>query len=224
MFRFIGSFFKRYPHWKMLLYWLAYGLAFELLEWAAKPAFYHEMYCSFDDKIPFMEIFIIPYYWWFAALIWIHVYTFFKEPEVFKKLMVYVMCTQTIAVLMFVLYPSIQYLRPEVMPRDNIFTDMVSHIYAIDTNTNVCPSLHVIGGVGVWLAAMQCKNLRSKGSRAYLHISTVLICISTVFLKQHSVIDIYAALIVCLVGYIAAYSRLFERLRCRKKQKAGTLL
>lgn len=220
MFRSVGSFFKRYPHWKMLLYWPLYGLAFELLEWAAKPSSYHVMYCPLDDKIPFMEIFILPYYLWFFALIWIHVYTFFKEPEVFRKLMVFVMCTQTIAVLIFAFFPSIQYLRPEVMPRDNIFTDMVSCIYAMDTNTNVCPSLHVIGGIGVWLAAMQCKSFSGKAWRTYLHISTILICISTVFLKQHSVIDIPVALIVCLVGYIAAYSKLPERIKYRKKLKA----
>lgn len=224
MFRFIGSFLKRYPHWKLLLYWPLYGLAFELLEWVAKPRFYHVMYCPLDDKIPFMEIFILPYYLWFIALIWIHVYTFFKEPEVFRKLMYFVMCTQTLAVIIFALYPSIQFLRPEVMPRDNIFTDMVSHIYAIDTNTNVCPSLHVIGGIGVWLAAMQCKAFRSIGWRLYLHISTILICISTVFLKQHSVIDIPVALIVCLIGYVPAYSRLFERIRGRRKQRVRTVL
>ncbi|MGN0629725.1 MAG: phosphatase PAP2 family protein, partial [Ruminococcus sp.] len=161
---------------------------------------------------------------WFIALIWIHVYTFFKEPEVFRKLMYFVICTQTIAILIFVLYPSVQYLRPEVMPRDNIFTEMVSHIYAIDTNTNVCPSLHVIGGIGVWLAAMQCKALRGKAWRFFLHTGTILICISTVFLKQHSLIDIPVALVVSLIGYVTAYSKVSERLIFRRKRKAETVI
>ena len=34
---------------------------------------------------------------------------------------------------------------------------------------------------------------------------TVLISISTVFLKQHSIVDIYAALALCAVAYPFAY-------------------
>ena len=115
-------FLNRYPHWKLLLYWPLYGLAFELLEWYAKPSSYHVMYSPLDEYIPFQEIFVIPYYYWFIALIWIHIYTFFKEPVVFRKLMYFVMFTQTLSLIIFAVYPSIQFLRPEVMPRDNIFT------------------------------------------------------------------------------------------------------
>lgn len=220
----LTCFLNRYPHWKLLLYWPLYGLAFELLEWYAKPGSYHVMYSPLDDYIPFQEIFVIPYYYWFIALIWIHVYTFFKEPVVFRKLMYFIMFTQTLSLIIFAVYPSIQFLRPEVMPRDNIFTRLVSYIYTIDTNTNVCPSLHVVGGIAVWLAAIRCKAFKTKGRRCFLFVSTVLICISTVFLKQHSVQDIPVALAVCVLGYPVAYGKYTERLIRRKKQRIRTLM
>ncbi len=222
MIKFITGFIRKYPHALLLLYWPLYGLVFELLEWFVHPPSYHVMYCALDDYIPFAEIFIIPYYYWFVGLIWLHVYTLFKEPEVFRKLMYFVIITQTTALIMFMVYPSMQLLRPEVLPRDNIFTEMVSHIYAIDTNTNVCPSLHVIGGMGVWFASLQCKAFRSVPWRIFHAVSSILVCISTVFLKQHSFVDIPAALIVCAVAYPLSFGKLGERLRLmfrRKKSK-----
>lgn len=218
MIKIISAFLQRYPHWKLLMYWPLYGLAFELLEWCVKPDFYHVMYCSLDDYIPFCEWFIIPYYYWFIALIGIHLYTFFKEPLAFRKLMRFVIFTQTLSLIIFAVYPSIQFLRPDVLPRDNMLTDLVASIYAIDTNTNVCPSLHVVGGVAVWLASLQCRKLRTPGWQCFFFISTILICISTVFLKQHSLLDIPAALCVCVIGYPIAFGRQAERYMRRRKK------
>ncbi|MGN0592277.1 MAG: phosphatidic acid phosphatase [Ruminococcus sp.] len=213
----IRSFFHRYPHWKLLLYWPIYGAVFELLEWFAKPSFYHVMYCRLDDYIPFAEIFIIPYLYWFAALIGIHVYTFFKDELAFRKLMRFIIFTQTLSLVLFIVYPSIQLLRPDSMPRDNIFTHLVSYIYHIDTNTNVCPSLHVVGGVAVWFTSLHCKTLQTKGWRIFFLISTILICISTVFLKQHSSIDILAAFCICALGYPLSFGKRAEKRILQRK-------
>ncbi len=215
----VQQFFQRYPHWVLLLYWPLYGLVFELLEWFVKPPVYHVMYCPLDDLIPFSEVFILPYLYWFAALIWMHVYTFFKDELAFRKLMYFIIFTQTLSLIMFIVYPSMQNLRPETFPRDNIFTDWVAHIYTIDTNTNVCPSLHVVGGVAVWFASLHCKAFQTTAWRVFFLVTTVLICISTVFLKQHSVIDIPAALCVCALGYPVAFGKRTERRLLRKKKR-----
>ena len=180
----IISFFQRYPHWPLLLYWPLYGAIFELLEWFVEPPSYHVMYCWLDDHIHR------------SAQVILHA---------------------VIALLMFIVYPSVQHLRPEVMPRDNIFTDMVAYIYHIDTNTNVCPSLHVVGGVAVWFASLHCKQFQTTGWRTFFLISTVLICISTVFLKQHSLVDIPAALVICAIGYPLAFGKRAER-RMRRRR------
>ncbi|MBQ8687311.1 MAG: phosphatidic acid phosphatase [Ruminococcus sp.] len=215
----IRTFFQQYPHWKLLLYWPLYGLVFELLEWFVEPPVYHVMYCRLDDFIPFSEIFIVPYLYWFLALIGIHVYTFFKDALAFRKLMYFVILTHTISLLMFVVYPSVQYLRPDVMPRDNVFTDLVAYIYHIDTNTNVCPSLHVVGGIAVWFASLHCRSFQMTGWRIFFFVSTVLICLSTVFLKQHSVIDIPAALCICALGYPLTFGKRAEQWMRRRSRK-----
>ena len=94
---------------------------------------------------------------------------------------------------------SINYLTE--FERDNIFTHIVSLIYGFDTNTNVCPSIHVIGSFAVLFSALNDKYLSAAKIRISFVIITLLICASTVFLKQHSIIDVVAGVALCIVCY-----------------------
>ena len=73
------------------------------------------------------------------------------------------------------------------------------------TNTNVCPSIHVLGAVAVCLAGLHGKLGTRLGWRIFLILSTVLICLSTLFLKQHSVIDVLVALLFSALAYPLVY-------------------
>ena len=84
-------------------------------------------------------------------------------------------------------------------------THVAAALYQVDTSTNVCPSIHVIGSFAVLFASYDCKRLSSLGWRIFFWVSTVLISISTVVLKQHSVVDVAAAIPVSIVGYWLVY-------------------
>ena len=115
------------------------------------------------------------------------------------------MITYTVTTVIYIVYPTCQNLRPTEFARDNFCVDIVKALYNFDTNTNVCPSLHVIGSFAVLFTTWNCKKLRSFKFQAVLVPLTVLISLSTVFLKQHSIVDIYAALALCAVAYPFAY-------------------
>ena len=125
----------------------------------------------------------------------------FFSIETFKKYMWYIIITYSLTILIYIIYPTAQELRPIAFERHNIFTVILSKLYNFDTNTNVCPSLHVIGSLAVFFSAWHDKRLSGALSRCIFFIITVLICISTVFLKQHSIIDVGAAVILCAVCY-----------------------
>ena len=181
---------------KLFLYWPVYGLLFYLAEDVFRPTRYHIMYCRLDDLIPFCEGFVLPYLFWFVYLIGIHVYTFLYEKEAFQKLMKFIIVSYSVALLIFFLYPNCQLLRPAVFPRDNALTDLVALFYRMDTNTNVCPSLHVVGSLAVWYTARETRLFQHRGWRLFFHLATPLVCVSTVFLKQHSVLDLVAGVLV----------------------------
>ena len=119
--------------------------------------------------------------------------------------MYFIIITYTVTSVIYILFPTKQELRPAEFARDNIFVMIVKGLYDFDTNTNVCPSLHVIGSFAVLFTSWHCKRFRTFLWQLGFILSTVLICLSTVFLKQHSIIDIWAALAVCAVAYPFAY-------------------
>ena len=99
----------------------------------------------------------------------------------------------------YILFPNRQDLRPDSFPRDNVFTQMVGLLYSVDTSTNVCPSLHVAYSVAI--ASVWCKEENIHWAvKTAIVIFVITVCLSTVFLKQHSVVDGFAALLVCLLA------------------------
>lgn len=193
-----------FRHLLLLLYWPIYGLTFLILE-RGLTLQYHPVETALDAKIPFCEYFVPAYYFWFVFLIGMHFYTAFFDVHAFKKMMYFIMITYTVTSVIYIIYPTKQELRPAEFAGDNIFITIVKGLYGFDTNTNVCPSLHVIGSFAVLFTSRHCERFKTFWRQLGFFTATVLICLSTVFLKQHSVIDIWTALAVCALAYPFAY-------------------
>lgn len=194
----------KFRHLLLLIYWPFYGAMFWLLE-RGLTLTYKAVEIPLDSKIPFCEFFVFPYYFWFVFLTGILAYTLFFDVPAFKKYMYFIMITYTVTCIIYIVYPNKQELRPTEFARDNFCVDIVKYLYSFDTNTNVCPSLHVIGSFAVMFTALSCERFKTPVWRTFYIASTVLISISTVFLKQHSVLDIFVALVVCFAAYPFAF-------------------
>ena len=179
---------KKYRHLFLLLFWPVYLTLFLLTEKYVTPSY--NVYCGLDDLIPFCEFFVIPYVLWYALLAFVSVYTLLFDVPSFKKFYVFLSVASIITFAIYILFPNMQNLRPTEFPRDNFLVDAMKNLYEIDTNTNVCPSIHVVFSIGMLFALWNSKHFGSAAWRTVWIIVTVLICIATVFLKQHSVIDI----------------------------------
>ena len=206
----------QYRHLFYLLFWPLFGLAFYAEERLYQVDFYHIIYCPLDDYIPFLEIFVIPYLVWFAFLVFQHLYGLLYDIDNFKWLMRYILITYMSAVVIYFFYPNCQELRPQVFARDNILTRFMAGFYQFDTNTNVCPSIHVMGSLAVWSASRQAKPLQKPLWRVVFAVIALSICASTVFLKQHSVLDVLWALPICVLAEI--YCRFMAKREKRNKK------
>ena len=185
---------------KLLLFWPRFGLAFLWLERFPPVEYYYPVRCALDDLIPFCEIFLIPYLFWFVYLIGMHVYTLLYDVRGFRRLMWYVIVSYSVTMLIYLVWPTCQELRPETFLRDNVLTRFIAAFYLFDTHTNVTPSLHVIGSAAVWYASRHTEKFRSAGWQVAFGAAAVLISLSTVFMKQHSAVDILAAIPVCALA------------------------
>lgn len=204
-FRFSKLNTPEFEHLKYLAFWPVFGLLFLAVErlWIRK--YYYPIYCPLDDAIPFCEYFLIAYLFWFVYLVGMHIYTLLFDTESFKNLMRFIIVSYSIAMLTYILFPNCQELRPAEFERDNAFTCFVAHFYEFDTNTNVCPSIHVIGSAAVMFSAWDSKHFSTPGWRVAFCSVAFLISASTVFLKQHSILDIAAAIPVCFIAYCIVY-------------------
>jgi membrane-associated phospholipid phosphatase len=156
-----------------------------------------------DKVIPFSEVFVIPYVFWYLYVAVPAVYFFFKAPDDFRKLMSFMSFSMIIACLIFTFFPNGQALRPYIRP-DGLLDSIISKIYKADTPTNSLPSIHVMFSVGVHTALVHYKDAGRKILN-FSFVSMVLICISTVFVKQHSIVDVMAGIIFSELLYILVY-------------------
>lgn len=194
-----------YRHFWFLLIWPVYYLRYFLIE-ALNPATRCTvMHCPLDDLIPVCEFFLIPYGLWMVIMVGLHLFTMIYDVDTFKKYSWYMIIAFSISTITFLLFPTCQDLRPESFERENLFTKILSFVYSVDTNTNVCPSEHVIGSLAILAAALHCRYFKTPWRVVLVTASVIIISLSTVFLKQHSVIDLFAALPVCVIAYLVSF-------------------
>ena len=180
-----------------LLYLPVYLLWYIWIEKRPMPEYY-VVYTPLDDWIPFCEWFILPYVCWYGYMFVVGMYLMTQDHGEFLRCCVFVFGGLSLCLLICTVFPNGQNLRPKVFPRENLLTSLIQGIYAADTNTNVLPSMHVLGSLAIHTAVHRSQTpiLCKRGVRLASLILCVLICISTVFVKQHSVLDGLAAIVL----------------------------
>lgn len=213
----------------LILYGIIYMQWFAYLE-KTVTNHYHLIHLKPDDLIPFCEVFVIPYLLWFVYVAAIVLYFFFKDRDDYFRICTFLFTGMTVFLIISTLWPNGHNLRPAIMPRDNVFTSLVSMLYRTDTPTNLWPSIHVYNSLGCHFAVMKSARLEKyKGIRTGSLVLCVSIILSTMFIKQHSVFDVTTAFIMAAVMYGIVYHsdiliNFYHNLRSRRKRKPGTLL
>lgn len=200
---------KDFSHLWFLLVLPIYLISFFIAE-AVITDNYWVSFMAVDNLIPFCEWFIIPYCLWYPFMLVLGAYLLFNDPKGFRAFMSFIGLSFMCAVAIFLIFPNGQNLRPETFERDNVFTRIIASLYESDTNTNVLPSLHVVGSLAVPFAAQNNKKLRKPLILILLYFIAFLISISTVFIKQHSLLDVIAAIPYSAIFYVLVYKIIFK--------------
>ena len=208
----------RFSHVKLLAGWIFYFSMYFITENLIPLERCHPVHCALDDLIPFHEGFLIFYGGWYALVFFSLLYTFVFDVENFKHLQKFIIITQVVAMAIYILWPSRQDLRPEVFPRDNFLTSVVAFIYSFDTSTGVCPSLHVAYSLGILSVGLKDRTL-GLGWKIALSFFVLMICLSVCFVKQHSALDVLAALPLGLLAEILVYGKDYWLPRLRRTEK-----
>ncbi|WP_334137202.1 phosphatase PAP2 family protein [Muricomes intestini] len=199
----LHHFLIQHKHFYLLILLIPIHLWFEYSEQYLTPQYITTI--PFDKQIPFVPIFVVPYVLWFAFVPFGVIYVGIHSKEDYCKLFIFLFGGMVIANIIFTVFPNAQDLRPDIGSSDP-FSMLVKFIYTVDTPTDVCPSIHVINSIAVNAALQHSQSFSVKQLRKLTaHILTILICLSTMFIKQHAVIDVGIGIIISAVFYISLY-------------------
>lgn len=202
----------------VVVYLFFYSLAFLALE--RNISNYHIIHVTLDDMIPFCEYFIVPYLLWFPYVLLTIIYLGREDLKEYKKFIYSLGIVSTLFLIISMLFPNGHDLRP-IITGDNIFIRMVEALHVVDTPTNILPSLHVY--VSVVCATTLSRNPKIRDKKMvyiFSNVLAILIVLSTMFLKQHSVVDVGLALVFNYLIYelmYNLYSRYENKLTVNRK-------
>ena len=173
----------------------------------------HLIHCPIDDLIPFCSIFIIPYLFWFLYMIMSCIYVYFKGTDAeYRRLAISLVVGMSITLIFYMIYPNGHNLRPDSITDDGIFSKLILIIYSADTSTNVFPSIHVYNSLVAHFALWNISSLKKHPAiRISSLVLCILICLSTVFLKQHSFLDLIGGAACASLAYVLAYRMDYSR-------------
>ena len=203
--KYIWAFLNTHRQFFMVLYALIYCPWFVYLE-NHVTTHYHIIHVPLDDMIPFCEFFVIPYYLWFVYMGVSMIFIALFDGPTCYKMGLFLITGMTVFLIVSTVYPNGQDLRPDLFVRDNFCVDLVRKMYAADTPTNVLPSLHVYNSIGMHLALCASPRLaRRPVIKRASGILMILIILSTVFIRQHSVVDVFSACAMAAIMYLVSY-------------------
>ena len=175
---------------------------------------YWVSWCTLDDMIPFVRQFVLVYVLWYPLMLGTTLYLLLKDRRAFLRYARSVVLGLTACMLTFVLLPSGQELRPAEVPGSDLTARLLRAIYAADTNTNVFPSMHVVGTLAAVFGIFDSRSA-PRGMQWGAAALGVLINASTVLIKQHSVLDILGGVVLYWLVYLLVY-RLPELQRSKR--------
>lgn len=207
--RLINKFYNMCKENKLFKFILVYGIFYIIVFfWLEnRNVEINIIHSRWDSLIPFCEYFIIPYFSWFIYIAFTLIYFLFlcKENEESKRFIASFCIGMTVFLGISYIYPNGHNLRTEVVG-DGFLIQAMKFLHWIDTPTNVLPSMHVFVTVACSIALLRQEALCShKGFKHFIWLWSILIILSTLFLKQHSVVDVIWALVLNILCYICIY-------------------
>ena len=194
---------RKYVLW--LLLWLVQVVWYFLLNNYQKGG--HLIHIGLDDKIPFVKEFVIFYELWYLYIAFAHIWTFFHSKREFLVMCCLIFFANFLSMFICTVYPSMHDLRPaESAMGNDFFTALVKWNYANDNPYCILPSMHCLLAIVITVGLITSDSL--KGNllvKILCPIYTVLVMLSTVFIKQHSIVDVFLAMglsvPICLLTY-----------------------
>lgn len=153
----------------------------------------------FDDKIPFIKEFIIPYDTFLPAMILVGFCLFTYDKKEYKKYVITLFCAQAFSYVIFTFFQTYIPRYDMGMLGDDISSKLIKMTYTLDNPYAGAPSLHVCN---MLISAFYFyKTKFSKTIRFSIILYLLFVGATTVFVKQHVFLDIPIGIVYAVIWY-----------------------
>lgn len=137
-----------------------------------------------DKKIPVISLFVIPYIYWYLYILLGLIFILSKNRKKYLRLLLSIYIGMIVCYFFYYFLP-VEIRRPYIADT-NIFNKLVNIIYDSDRPVNCFPSIHVLN---TYLIMRYTSKNYSKSWFHYTNVVGILIILSTLFIKQHYILD-----------------------------------
>lgn len=206
---------KRFPvenfrHFWMLLIWALFIGLYVFVEFLPVEQYWVSQ-IPLDDSIPFCKYFVLPYCTWHILMAVTTAYLAFFDADNFRRFMTFIALGMIPVVIFNLFFPTCVRLRPTTVEGRGLCEWMLRLVYTLDDCTDVLPSMHVIGCFALSAAYLNTPSLRKRHLHIPMLILAVLISLSTVFIKQHSILDVFTAIPYAVLIWWLVYGVIFKK-------------
>lgn len=206
------------PHLWYQAYWFVYLIWFFTLDALVQDPKYI-IHSPLDDYIPFNEWFVFPYCSWFVLLALVLALLWWNDTPSYDRLCLSMFSGMSLCLILYMLFPNGLQLRPDpaTLGRDNPALWLMRLLWTADSSNNVCPSIHC-QSTGCMALAMWYSSLayRHRWIRPVAAVWATAICASTLFTKQHAVVDVVMGLAMAAV-WLPVFRRRWKKLEQNHK-------
>lgn len=181
---------------------------------------YFDISIELDRYIPIIPIFAVPYIMWYVFMFCYLVYFCMKDTTVYMNTLITIIIGKLICFVIYILFQT-TVPRPELSGND-FFTHLVQFIYNYDEPYNCFPSIHVLTTFTIMLASIHIKAKHAVNT-FMIHLLGTLIILSTLFIKQHAILDVIASIVLVILIYLPLhyYSLNKHKYRLKKSRRIG---
>lgn len=144
-----------------------------------------------DKEIPFISVFVFPYIYWYIYIFIGVIFILVKDRRKYIRALLAVYIGMLVCYFIYYLFP-VEIARPTIINND-LPNKLVNIIYQNDRPLNCFPSLHVLNS---YIIMRYTNRKENKYWFYYTQIVGILIILSTLFIKQHFILDGIAAIIL----------------------------
>lgn len=169
----------------------------------------HNLSTTFDYGLPFLKIFVIPYVIWYPFIFVGFIYICFKSREVYFKTLISFLISLICCYIIFYFFQTTTP-RPELVGND-MLTAIIRIIYKADQPYNCFPSIHVLACYLI-MRGMDSAVKGINKVKAVSGIISILIILSTMFIKQHVLMDVISGIFLGEIVFSLVKSLNLDRL------------